>query len=79
MHGINTLDFVLLFIPVEPAFALAIEQDHELFNEAFEKNIVLVTTSTLLATRCELLQVSGDWNTKIRTQWKLLDNQVTFV
>ncbi|MBK9638442.1 MAG: DNA recombination protein RmuC [Bacteroidetes bacterium] len=50
LHGINTLDFVLLFIPVEPAFALAIEQDHELFNEAFEKNIVLVTTSTLLAT-----------------------------
>lgn len=50
LHGINTLDFVLLFIPVEPAFALAIEQDHDLFNEAFEKNIVLVTTSTLLAT-----------------------------
>jgi DNA recombination protein RmuC len=50
LHGINTLDFVLLFIPVEPAFALAIEQDHELFNDAFEKNIVLVTTSTLLAT-----------------------------
>jgi DNA recombination protein RmuC len=41
---------VLLFVPVEPAFALAVEQDQELFNEAFERNIVLVTTSTLLAT-----------------------------
>lgn len=50
LYQINTLDFVLLFVPVEPAFALAVEQDQELFNEAFERNIVLVTTSTLLAT-----------------------------
>ena len=47
---IKTLDFVLLFIPIEPAFALAVENDAELFNDAFDKNIVLVTTSTLLAT-----------------------------
>jgi len=50
LYQINTLDFVLLFIPIEPAFALAVEHDAELFNEAFERNIVLVTTSTLLAT-----------------------------
>lgn len=50
LYEINTLDFVLLFVPVEPAFSLAIEQDHDLFNEAFDRNIVLVTTSTLLAT-----------------------------
>jgi DNA recombination protein RmuC len=50
LYGINTLDFVLLFVPVEPAFALAVEHDSELFNEAFTQNIVLVTTSTLLAT-----------------------------
>lgn len=50
LYQISTLDFVLLFVPVEPAFALAVEQDQELFNEAFERNIVLVTTSTLLAT-----------------------------
>jgi DNA recombination protein RmuC len=50
LYEINTLDFVLLFVPVEPAFALAVEQDQELFNEAFERNIVIVTTSTLLAT-----------------------------
>lgn len=50
LYQIRTLDFVLLFIPIEPAFALAVEQDQELFNEAFDRNIVLVTTSTLLAT-----------------------------
>ena len=50
LYAINTLDFVLLFIPIEPAFALAVEHDAELFNEAFERNIVIVTTSTLLAT-----------------------------
>lgn len=50
LYGINTLDFVLLFVPVEPAFALAVEHDQELFNEAFSQNIVLVTTSTMLAT-----------------------------
>ncbi len=50
LYEINTLDFVLLFIPVEPAFALAVEHDQDLFNEAFDRNIVIVTTSTLLAT-----------------------------
>ncbi|CAN5477361.1 DNA recombination protein RmuC [soil metagenome] len=50
LYAINTLDFVLLFIPIEPAFSLAADNDAELFNEAFERNIVLVTTSTLLAT-----------------------------
>lgn len=50
LYGLNTLDFVLLFVPMEPAFALAVEHDHDLFNEAFSQNIVIVTTSTLLAT-----------------------------
>jgi len=50
LYAINSLDFVLLFVPIEPAFAIAVEADPELFNEAFERNIVIVTTSTLLAT-----------------------------
>ena len=43
-------DFVLLFIPIESAFALALNEDSSLYNRAFEKNIVIVTPSTLLAT-----------------------------
>ncbi len=46
----KTPDFVLLFIPVEPAFGMAMMHDSGLYNEAFEKNIVLVSPSTLLAT-----------------------------
>jgi len=47
---INSLDFVLLFMPVEPAFSLALQKEPELFNTAFAQNIVLVGPSTLLAT-----------------------------
>lgn len=43
-------DFVLLFIPIETAFSTAINTDPALYNKAFEKNIVIVTPSTLLAT-----------------------------
>ena len=50
LYHLNTLDFVLMFVPIEPAFVLAMENDNELFNDAFDKNIVIVTTSTLLAT-----------------------------
>ncbi len=50
LTGIRTLDFVLLFVPVEAAFSLAVQHDNELFSDAFNKNIVLVAPSTLLAT-----------------------------
>ncbi|MEC4116600.1 DNA recombination protein RmuC [Myroides phaeus] len=43
-------DFVLLFIPIETAFSTAINADNSLYTKAFEKNIVIVTPSTLLAT-----------------------------
>ena len=50
IYHMESPDFVLLFIPIEPAFALALQEDLNLYNKAFEKNIVIVTPSTLLAT-----------------------------
>jgi DNA recombination protein RmuC len=47
---LNSLDFVLLFVPIEPAFSLALQKEPGLFNSAFEHQIVLVGPSTLLAT-----------------------------
>lgn len=58
LYDLKTLDFVLLFIPVEPAFALAVQHDNQLFNDAFDKNIVIVSPSTLLAT---LRTVASIW------------------
>ena len=49
-HGLSSLDFILVFIPVEAAFNLALARDTALYDTAFERNIVLVTPSTLLAT-----------------------------
>jgi DNA recombination protein RmuC len=50
LYSIGSLDFVLLFIPIEPAFSAAAQHDTEIFNDAFEKNIVIVSPSTLIAT-----------------------------
>lgn len=50
LYQINSPDYLLLFIPIEPAFALAIQEDNKLFTDALDRNIVIVTTSTLLAT-----------------------------
>jgi DNA recombination protein RmuC len=58
LYQLRSLDFVLLFVPIEPAFALSVQQDAQLFHDAFEKNIVIVSPSTLLAT---LRTVSSIW------------------
>ncbi|MBD3615499.1 MAG: DNA recombination protein RmuC [Gracilimonas sp.] len=50
IHGEKSPDFVLLFIPIEPAFGIALQHDSDLYYEAFDKNIVIVSPSTLLAT-----------------------------
>ncbi len=59
LYDIESPDFVLLFVPIEPAFAIAINQDNKMYNQAFEKNIVIVTPSTLLAT---LRTIDTMWN-----------------
>lgn len=50
LYEIGSLDFVLLFMPIEPAFGLAVQNDPELFSDAYDKNIVIVSPSTLIAT-----------------------------
>ena len=65
LYGIGSPDFVLLFIPIESAFSLAVSHDNELFNDAFEKNVVLVSPTTLLAT---LRTISTVWKLEDQTQ-----------
>ncbi|MEK7254059.1 MAG: DNA recombination protein RmuC, partial [Bacteroidota bacterium] len=50
LYQINSPDYLLLFVPIEPAFFVAVQNDDRLFLDALDKNIVLVTTTTLLAT-----------------------------
>ncbi|PIQ30177.1 MAG: DNA recombination protein RmuC [Bacteroidetes bacterium CG18_big_fil_WC_8_21_14_2_50_41_14] len=63
--GINSPDFVLMFMPVEPAFALAVQADHELFNYAWHERVVIVSPTTLLAT---LRTVSSIWKFEKQNQ-----------
>lgn len=50
LEGLHSLDFVLLFVPIEAAFAAALQADPGLFQEAFDQHIVIVSPTTLLAT-----------------------------
>ena len=50
LHKINSPDFVMLFIPIESCFSIAVQQDAEIFNYAWDKRVVIVSPSTLLAT-----------------------------
>lgn len=50
LYEMESPDFVLMFVPIETAFSIAINADSDLYNKAFERNIVIVTPSTLLAT-----------------------------
>lgn len=48
LYGLGSLDFVLMFVPIEPAFMLAVTHDDSLFMDAWQKNVLLVSPSTLL-------------------------------
>jgi DNA recombination protein RmuC len=50
LYEMDSPDFVLMFVPIETAFTIAINAEPDLYNKAFERNIVIVTPSTLLAT-----------------------------
>ncbi|WP_062788641.1 DNA recombination protein RmuC [Aquitalea pelogenes] len=63
LHGLQSLDFVLMFIPVEPAFMLAVAEDDTLFADAFERNVLIVSPSTLLAT---LRTIASIWRREMQ-------------
>ncbi|MBO7259405.1 MAG: DNA recombination protein RmuC [Paludibacteraceae bacterium] len=64
-RNINTPDFVLLFMPIEAAFAAAVQNDTELFSYAWEKHIVIVSPTTLLAT---LRTIASIWKQENQTK-----------
>jgi len=85
LYQLESLDFVLMFMPIEPAFALAVQQDPQIFNDAFEQNIVIVSPSTLLAT---LRTIASIWRQEkqnknaveiARQSGELLDKFIAFV
>lgn len=63
--GVQSPDFVLLFIPIESSFSVAVKEDPGLFNEAWSKHIVIVSPTTLLAT---LMTVSSIWKQENQTR-----------
>ncbi len=65
LSGLHSPDFVFLFMPVEPAFVAAFQQDENLFAEAFERKIIVVTPTTLLAT---LKTIENIWRYERQSQ-----------
>ncbi len=63
--NLNCPDFVLLFIPIESSFSLAVQADHDLFSYAWDQKVVLVSPSTLLAT---LRTISSIWQQENQTR-----------
>lgn len=65
LYQLKTLDFVFMFIPVEPAYLLAVQHDQSLFTECFERRTMIVGPSTLLAT---LRTVASVWRYEYQNQ-----------
>jgi DNA recombination protein RmuC len=63
--GLHSPDFVLLFVPIESSFSLALQADVELFNFAWDRKIVIVSPSTLLAT---LRTIASIWKQERQTR-----------
>jgi DNA recombination protein RmuC len=64
-QNINTPDFVLMFLPIEASFSVAVQGDSEIFSYAWERKIVIVSPTTLLAT---LRTISSIWKQENQTK-----------
>jgi len=64
-NNINTPDFVLMFMPIEASFSVAVQTDADLFSYAWERNIVVVSPTTLLAT---LRTIASIWKQENQTR-----------
>ena len=85
LEGIRTLDYVLLFVPIESAFSVATQEDTALYSDALSRHIAIVTPSTLLAT---LRTIQNMWRVEQQNKnaeeiadraGKLYDKFVSFV
>jgi DNA recombination protein RmuC len=61
LHGVNTLDYIFVFFPIEASLLVALEQKPDLFNDALKKNVALVSPSTLMMS---LKTINHIWNTE---------------
>ena len=65
LRDVNSPDFVLLFIPIEASFSIAVQEDQELFSFAWDRKVVIVSPSTLLAT---LKTIASIWQQENQTR-----------
>lgn len=68
IYGVRSVDFVLMFVPIEPAFLIALRERPEVFQEAYDRQVVMVTHTTLMAT---LRTIHGIWKNERITRHHL--------
>ncbi|MEQ9426765.1 MAG: DNA recombination protein RmuC [Cyclobacteriaceae bacterium] len=65
LYKLDSLDYVLMFIPIEPCFLVAIQNDHQLYDDAHDKNIIIVSPTNLIAT---LRTITSMWKQEYQNQ-----------
>jgi DNA recombination protein RmuC len=65
LYSVGSLDFVLMFIPIEQAYTLIVQNEKNIFTEAYERNVILVSPSTLIAT---LRTISNIWKSEYQNK-----------
>ena len=65
LYSVGSLDFVLMFIPIEQAYTIIVQNDQNIFSEAYERNVILVSPSTLIAT---LRTISNIWKSEYQNK-----------